>query len=254
MATGDGVNQGKTAFLKEFLPDNPDADQDAVNQAWKAMGNEGTISESLFGKIRSSLGLTGKRDTKGVASRETAGPAPKGKARSSPKGAAGKTASKAVATPSPSEGRDAETGPSKSAFVEEVLGRQPEANLRAVNEAWSEAGSGDSISPSIFYKIKREVGEAGGHTSSALVESQPKSASRVREAGPAAQARPESSREPVPAKPVDGSGLGERERVLDRVEDEIDDLIGDLKQLGGMEKALEALKTVRRVVVRSHEG
>ena len=40
MATGSGVNQGKTAFLEEFLPDNRDADEDAVNQAWNAAGNE----------------------------------------------------------------------------------------------------------------------------------------------------------------------------------------------------------------------
>jgi hypothetical protein len=42
--------------------------------------------------------------------------------------------------------------------------------------------------------------------------------------------------------------------VLDRVEDGIDDLIIELKQLGGMEEALESLRKVRRVVVRSHEG
>jgi hypothetical protein len=42
--------------------------------------------------------------------------------------------------------------------------------------------------------------------------------------------------------------------VLDRVEDGIDDLIVELKQMGGLEEALEALRKARRVVVRSHEG
>ena len=42
--------------------------------------------------------------------------------------------------------------------------------------------------------------------------------------------------------------------MLDRVEDGIDNLIIELKQLGGMEEALEALRKVRRVVVRSHQG
>ena len=78
MATGDGVNQSKTAFLEEFLPDNRDADIDAVNQAWSAAGNSGTISESLFGKLRSDLGLTGKRGRKGTAAKKTDGPATKG--------------------------------------------------------------------------------------------------------------------------------------------------------------------------------
>ncbi len=61
MATGPGVNQGKTAFLEEFLPDNRDANEDAVIAAWKAAGNDGTISSSLVSKIRAKLGLTGRR-------------------------------------------------------------------------------------------------------------------------------------------------------------------------------------------------
>jgi hypothetical protein len=61
MATGPGVNQGKSAFLEEFLPGNRDANLEAVNKAWTAAGHEGTVSESLLGKIRSKLGLTGKR-------------------------------------------------------------------------------------------------------------------------------------------------------------------------------------------------
>src|SRR3954467_13767691 len=36
MATGPGVNQGKTAFLEELLPGNKDADLDAINRAWKS--------------------------------------------------------------------------------------------------------------------------------------------------------------------------------------------------------------------------
>src|SRR4051794_6963556 len=111
MATGSGVNQGKSAFLEEFFPGNRDADLGAVNQAWNAAGNTGTISESLFGKIRSKLGLTGKRGMNGGAAKKTAGPAAKGKAKSS-KGA--KQASKAEAAPSQPDGREGDTGPSKS--------------------------------------------------------------------------------------------------------------------------------------------
>ncbi len=258
MATGSGVNQGKSAFLKEFLPDNRDADIGAVNSAWNAAGNQGTISESLFGKLRSDLGLTGKVGTKGVVSKKTAGPAAKGEAESSPKGAKSKGASKAEESPSQPNGREGDTGPGRSAFVEDLLGREPEANLKAVNGAWASAGNEGTISPSIFYKVKRELGEAGGHTSPAPVKAGPKPVSRRPKAEPATrptvEARPESNGEPAPSEPVGGSKSGERERVLDRVEDGIDDLIGELKQLGGMEAALESLKKVRRVVVRSHEG
>src|SRR3954469_5900554 len=158
MATGPGVNQGKTAFLEGFLPGDRDADLDAVNRAWIAAGNQGTISESLFGKIRSKLGLTGKRGENGGASEEPAGPAREGKARSSPKGAGGKGTSKAVKVPSQSEGSGDGPGTNKTAFVEEALRREPTANVAAINRAWSEAGNEGAISDSVFYKIKRERG------------------------------------------------------------------------------------------------
>ena len=74
MATGSGVNQGKTEFLEEFLPGNRDADLDAAKRAWNAAGHEGTISESLFGKIRSKLKLTGKRGANGRSSKGAARP------------------------------------------------------------------------------------------------------------------------------------------------------------------------------------
>lgn len=254
MATGSGVNQGKSAFLEEFLPGNRDADLGAVNLAWNGAGNPGSISESLFGKIRSKLGLTGKRGMNGGAAKKTAGPAAKGKAKSSPKGAKGKGASEAGEAPSQPNGREGDTGPSKSAFVGELLGRQPQANVAAVNRAWSEAGHEGEISPSVFYKIKRERGGNGGGTTPAPVTSEPKSASRGLNAGPAtAEARPELYGETV-LPPLSGSEPGDRERVLDRVEDGIDDLIIELKRLGGMEEALEAMRKVRRVVVRSHGG
>src|SRR4051812_6788475 len=124
MATGPGVNQGKSAFLEEFLPDNPDANLEAVNKAWSAAGNDGTISESLFGKLRSKLGLTGRKGANDGATEGKAGPAAKGKAKTPPKGANGKGASKAAEAPSQPTGRDGDTGPSKSAFVEEMLGRE----------------------------------------------------------------------------------------------------------------------------------
>src|SRR3954468_24977986 len=143
MATGPGVNQGKTAFLEGFLPGDRDADLDAVNRAWTAAGNQGAISEGLFGKVRSRLGLTGKSGTDGESSEETAGPAQEGKARPSPKGSKG--ASKAEGALSPPSGRKSDTGPGKSAFVEEVLGREPRANVAAINRAWAAAGHDGKI-------------------------------------------------------------------------------------------------------------
>ena len=52
MATGPGVTIGKTAFVKKFLSDNPDATWTTVNEAWKAAGNADQISESTVYKSR----------------------------------------------------------------------------------------------------------------------------------------------------------------------------------------------------------
>ena len=67
MATGNGVNQGKTAFLEEFLPENRDADGAAVNQAWRAGGHDDDISGSLVGKTRSRLKIPKQRGATGGA-------------------------------------------------------------------------------------------------------------------------------------------------------------------------------------------
>lgn len=63
MATGPGCNQGKTAFLKEFLPANRDASQELINEAWWAAGHEGSISDSVFYKIKRELAEDGGRST-----------------------------------------------------------------------------------------------------------------------------------------------------------------------------------------------
>ena len=67
MATGTGVNQGKTAFVENFLTIDPDAAFAAVNRAWKSAGNDDSVSESLVSKTRSRLKLSGKRGADGGA-------------------------------------------------------------------------------------------------------------------------------------------------------------------------------------------
>src|SRR5512135_3549070 len=60
MATVKGKHEGKSMFLKEYLVDHPDAGKEAIDAAWRAIGNEGTISPSLIGKLRRDLGLAGQ--------------------------------------------------------------------------------------------------------------------------------------------------------------------------------------------------
>jgi hypothetical protein len=64
MPTAKGKDEGKSMFLKEYLADHPDAGKEAIDQAWRGAGHEGTISTSLIGKLRRDLGRTGKRTDK----------------------------------------------------------------------------------------------------------------------------------------------------------------------------------------------
>ena len=168
MATGPGVNQGKGKFVRGFLPGNRDASVEAVTAAWNAEGHDDGISESLISKIRSELGLTGRKRAAGGATEAVAGSAAKGKAKPSPKKPKG--ASKAVEVPSQPTGRESGTGPGKMAFVEEVLGRNPKANVKAINGAWAAAGNQGTISDSVIYKVKRERGVTSESTAAAPVE------------------------------------------------------------------------------------
>ena len=52
--------------------DHPDAGTEAIDEAWREAGNEGTISTSLIGKVRKDLELTGKGAAK-VKSRARVG-------------------------------------------------------------------------------------------------------------------------------------------------------------------------------------
>jgi len=52
-------NQGKTAFVTNYLSNNPLANARSVNDAWRAAGRDGSISDTLVGKVRSRLGLAG---------------------------------------------------------------------------------------------------------------------------------------------------------------------------------------------------
>src|SRR5512135_2004 len=60
MATTAGQGEGKTTFVRDCLQRDSRANERSINAAWKAAGNDGTISGTLVSKIRREMGLTGK--------------------------------------------------------------------------------------------------------------------------------------------------------------------------------------------------
>jgi hypothetical protein len=153
-------------------------------------------------------------------------------------------------------------GPNRSAFLRDLFGKNPNLKLGEATEAWQKAGNEGEIGSSLYYNIKRELGGkaggGGGNGGAAPRKPKAKAAARGPKGKPVSQAAGETRPEPNGGNATRTtsrkSGAGERERVLDRVEDRIDDLIVELKQLGGMDDILGALRKLRRVVVRSHEG
>ena len=110
-------DQDKTSFVKQFLSGNPQGNVQAVNEAWTAAGNEGSIGATLIQKLRSEMGLTGNL-----------------RATSKPK--------------------TLTVTPGKTSFVKEFLQSNPQANSKDVNEAWQAAGFEGTISPTLVNKTR----------------------------------------------------------------------------------------------------
>src|SRR4051812_7345842 len=60
--------------------------------------------------------------------------------------------------------------PGKSDFIKQVLGKNPQATFKAVNEAWAEAGNEGSISQALVNKMRSEAGLSGNLRTKEKVE------------------------------------------------------------------------------------
>jgi hypothetical protein len=252
MATSPVVNQGKTAFVEEYLKGHRDANLEAVKKAWTAAGHEGTVSESLVSTVRRELGLTGK---KGASGGSNTVPAAKGKAQSS-KVAKPKIASKAEEAPSPTK------GVGKTEFIREQLRRDANVGVKAIVRAWSAAGNEGTLSDNLVYKTRADLGIKGRRPSQESVgvvphESSPKVSKPELSAEVIEPTEPQSNGRHAPhlfTPSTATSTEGDRGRVLVEVEREIDELIYRIRHLGGLPEVQEALRAARRLIVRSHEG
>ena len=76
MATKPGIDQGKRAFVEDYLKKKPGAQHPEIAQAWEDDHREGTISQSYVGKLRSDLGLT-RRSRPSSKAKSEGGTAPR---------------------------------------------------------------------------------------------------------------------------------------------------------------------------------
>jgi len=153
MATTATESQGKTSFVKDYLNANPQANTKTVNEAWQAAGFDGTISHPVISEVRKQLGLTGNLP---------------GKTRKAAKGKA-----------APNMPKTATVTPGKTSFVKEFLQGNPQANTKAVNEAWQAAGYEGTISPTLVNKTKVKMNLTGNLRGNSKTAAKGKSAPRM---------------------------------------------------------------------------
>ena len=137
MANTATATPSKTDFVKDFLQRNPLGNVRAVNDAWAAAGMTGKIGDTLINKMRSTLGLTGNLRAKPTSK------------------------SSAPAKSAPRTSTPATAAPGKTNFAKEFLLRNPQANAKAVNEAWTSIGMNGTISHPIISLVRKELGLIG---------------------------------------------------------------------------------------------
>jgi hypothetical protein len=211
MATVTTRSLGKTGFVKEFLNDHPQANTRAVNEAWAAAGFEGTIGPTLVTKMRSEMGLTGNiRKGPGKKAGTTSAPAIKKRGRG-----------KRVTLRGGQQG--------KTAFVRDLLQKNPTANRKAVEEAWLAAGHEGPISSALVSNLRSEMGLTGKQRSR---PAKGKATGTIPK--PTDVRRPRS---------------GGRDRAFAEIEADIDRIIFKLMAIGGSEVVEAELRKVRRRLI-----
>jgi hypothetical protein len=150
-------------------------------------------------------------------------------------------------------------GPSRSEFVLDLLGRDSTVNVKQANAAWKQAGREGTISASTFYSTKAEfnkksAGEAGTVGAADKVSrprTKPRKTKGEEASGSVGDSRVESNGRAlaaIPEVPSRPAPTEDRGRVLDELEDGIDDLIFKLKGIGGSPEILAALRKARRML------
>ncbi len=200
--------QGKTAFVKKFLTNNPQANAKAVNQAWTAAGMHGTISHPIVSDIRKRLGLVGNQP--------------------------GKTKAGAQAKPAAKKSKPV-LNPGKSMFVKEYLNDHPQGNVRAINEAWRAAGFKGTISKTVIFKVKASLGLTGNTEKSKATATSTKRVTPRKVPTAAVNVQPRNS---------DGAHTV----VLNELEADIDRLLFKVMAIGNLTEIEDTLRRARRLL------
>ena len=206
------ASPGKTSFIKEYLHEHPDANTAEVNEAWTAAGMKGTISRTLVNKTRIKVTGKGLAKTRKAVTKKKSEPQAKGRV---------------------SKRTEVAPTPSKTSFVRQLLNKNPQSNVAAVNQAWTKSGMTGTISAALINKMRSDLGLTGNLR------------------GTRREARPSKvvvTRKPT-VQPI-GRKSSQTTRLI-TVEEEIDRLIFTVMGIGNLQEVESALREARRAVYRA---
>lgn len=130
----------------------------------------------------------------------------------------------------------------KAKFLRDFLQKDPNASAKAVNDAWTSAGNKGTISGSYFYTTKAKLGLSGR-------QGLPKTASPNFKRKPGRPPRAEGA---MAAHGPSGSRQ-ERRREIEELEVEIDKLMNQVMNLGGLDDVEGDLRRARRSLWRASQ-
>jgi hypothetical protein len=152
----------------------------------------------------------------------------------------------------------------KTGFVKEFLNDHPQANTKAVNEAWTADGMSGTISPSLVKQVRSELGLTGNlraRPKSSLGTKTRPSTTTPRTTGAKRGRKPKAVSSEVSTRTATARKTGSqvqpsrsRNNFLDEVEADLDRLIFKLMGISDLAGIEENLRQTRRLLSRHFPG
>jgi len=150
----------------------------------------------------------------------------------------------------------------KYEFLEQMLRQDSSINLEEVNQAWKSSGHEGTISQSYLGKVKAELGLTRPRGKSEADKgrgrepaSEPAPKRRRPDQQPAesrgARAGAERSTAASASTAADEGEAEDRDRALEELEAELDRLLFQVMEMGGLEEVVQELRRVRRLISRT---
>jgi hypothetical protein len=144
----------------------------------------------------------------------------------------------------------------KTSFVKEVLVDNPQANAKAVNEAWAAAGMGGTISDTLVNKMRSQLGFAGNLRGKRRGRKETTAREKLPYTGKKRGRKPKNAIVQAADATVDGNRPRPTPRKghLIDLEADLDRLLFKIMNLGGLAEIEDSLRETRRMLYVRYSG